>query len=230
VQFTALDEAGQPLTGLSAESLQVQVDDQPASITALETVATAPVDLVLAFDLSLPVETLAALKIAADQLVADLNPDDQVAIVVFHNEVTVIQDFTSDKSILQTALSTLTRQGDLTAFNEGVAESIALLQPQTGRPKAVLAVTDRLFSTGQVTLEMLTDQARQAEVRLYPVNLNGDMSLSEFESFTLPTGGRPIMALTPPDILPALTTLVAEIRTTYQLTFQSDLHRYDRGG
>jgi hypothetical protein len=70
VRFTAVDAVGKSLTGLTAETLQILIDEQPASITAVEPVSTGPVDLVLAFDLSLPFEMLTALKSAAGQLVA----------------------------------------------------------------------------------------------------------------------------------------------------------------
>lgn len=94
---TVLDPAGNPIVGLPPEAFEASADGEPL---AIEEVASATdegqgLSLVITLDISGSMEgqALAQAKEAANALIEQLGPADQVAILAFHDTVKVVQPF-----------------------------------------------------------------------------------------------------------------------------------------
>ncbi len=104
---------------------------------------TIPTTIVLVVDRSGSMENedrIGGLKRAVASFVEKLPEGSRVAVVAFSSEVEPLCPFTTDRSRVRAAVEGLEPEGS-TRFYDAVAESLRLLNTETGR-RAVLALTD----------------------------------------------------------------------------------------
>src|SRR5262245_4656596 len=105
LSVTVVDaKSGKPLTDLKAEDFAVYEDKLVRKVEAAE-FKTEPVDVMFLLDTSLVGATVRPL---ADDLIAQLAPKEQMAIVSFHSSADLIQDFTSSKQLLGRSINSVT--------------------------------------------------------------------------------------------------------------------------
>ncbi|HEU4759310.1 MAG TPA: VWA domain-containing protein, partial [Dehalococcoidia bacterium] len=108
---TVLDGEGRPIAGLPPEAFRASAAAQvvPVSGVAGATDQGLPIAVVLAFDVSgsMAGEPLAQAKEAGKLLVDQLGPADQVAVVAFSDDVSVVQPLTGDRDALAGAVDGL---------------------------------------------------------------------------------------------------------------------------
>src|SRR5205814_9885904 len=92
-------KSGRPVTGLKAEDFTLLDDKNPRQVEAADYV-NATLDVVLLLDASLVGPMVQPM---ADNLIGQLQPKEQMAVVSFHSSADLIQDFTSSKELLRRA-------------------------------------------------------------------------------------------------------------------------------
>jgi von Willebrand factor type A domain len=95
------EKTGEPLTNLTAANFAVTDDKTPLTVVSA-TYQTGTLDIMLLVDTSLVGEMVRPLGAA---FIAALEEKDQMAIVSYHSSADLIQDFTSSKQSLQSALA-----------------------------------------------------------------------------------------------------------------------------
>src|SRR6266850_3538345 len=93
-------KSGRPVTGLKAEDFTVLDDKTPRQVESAE-YNNAMLDVVLLLDTSLVGPMV---QPVAEDLIAQLQPKEQMAVVSFHSSADLIQDFTSSQDLLRRAV------------------------------------------------------------------------------------------------------------------------------
>src|SRR2546422_114029 len=127
--LTVTGSNGLPLVGLTPANFTVSEDGKavaPGSLV-LDSDISQQLNLVLAVDISVSGAGLAQIQSASDDFINTLGPNDQVAVLSFYDQVAVVQNFTSDKATLKTAIDQLTAGGNGTVFNEAADKAVNML-------------------------------------------------------------------------------------------------------
>src|SRR5580765_3566830 len=104
LSVTVIDtKTGAPVTDLKAGDFTVLEDKLVRKVETAE-YATEPIDVMFLLDTSLVGGTVRPL---AEDLIAQLRPKEQMAIVSFHSSADLIQDFTSSKELLNRAVNSV---------------------------------------------------------------------------------------------------------------------------
>ncbi len=132
---------------------------------------------------------LTALSAAAIRLIDSLPAGDEAALIAFGQGVSILQDFTTDKGLLRSALTGMTATGG-TPFYDACMLAVQKLSTRPGRKAAVL-LTDGIDNASAVGPGQVTDAARASNVRLFTIGF-GTSSISEAQlrRMAMETGGK----------------------------------------
>jgi Ca-activated chloride channel homolog len=116
----------------------------------------------------------ASVAAASMDLVKASNPQDEIFIVNFNDDVYLDQAFTSDSKKLELALEKIDSKGG-TAMRDAISMSIDYLKDKGKKDKKVLlVVTDGNDNTSNISLEQLMRKCGQTEVLIYAIGLLND--------------------------------------------------------
>ncbi|MEX1103594.1 MAG: VWA domain-containing protein, partial [Dehalococcoidia bacterium] len=222
---TVLDAAGNPVTGLQQGSFTVQVDGQPAQVSAVSSGldAALPLGVILTIDTSGSMAEdfrLEAAKQAVRPLVDSLQPDDRMALVIFANGVQTLVTPTSDKAQLTTFINALTPSGN-TALYAATAQSAALAQALTQPRKAVVFLSDgEEFGnvSGGITREQALAAAAASNVPFFAIGI-GQVDVPYLTALAQPAGGQLLTTANPEDLAALYTRIAERLRVQYTVRF-----------
>lgn len=181
---TVIDQkTGAPVVDLKAGEFTVLDDKQPRPVEAAEFAAT-PVDVMLLLDTSLVGEMV---RPVADELIAQLEAKEQMAIVSYASSADLIQDFTSSHELLKRALAGITYGNTPRALDALYAGLNGGFEGSALRRVALLA-TAGMEGDSRVTEREVVRLARRNGVSIYPVYVVG-AERGLFENLARQTGG-----------------------------------------
>lgn len=189
---TVVDKNGRLITTLPRNAFQV-FENGVAQRVKLFKREDMPVSLGLVIDNSGSMRgKRAKVAAAAQDLVKDSNPDDEVFVVNFNHDAFLdTPDFTNDPKVLEQALTKIDSRGG-TAMRDAIRMSIDHIKGKAKKDKKViLVVTDGNDNASMISLENLVKDAQQAEVIVYAIGL-----LSEEERREAKRAKRALDALT----------------------------------
>jgi VWFA-related protein len=184
--LTVVDKkTGEPVTDLKASEIAVFADKTPRRVEGCE-YAAGLIDVMLLLDTSLIGEMVQPF---AGDLISQLAPKEQMAIVSFHSSADLIQDFTSSKQLLMRAVEEV-KYGNsphvldaiYAAANEGFEHS--------SFRRVVLLLTTGVDAPSRVKEREVVRLCRRNGVSIYPVYMLG-YGRSLFEKLAEQTGGAP---------------------------------------
>ncbi len=234
----ALGQNGLPLTGLAADEMLVVEDGLLTPSDAITLVGDTSSSLLtaLVLDRSTDPASWSAIQSAVATFIAGLGPNDRAAVIVFGDDVQVVQDFTGDKTLLNQALTNTPAGGSFSAVNLGVQTALNLMAQQTGGRRSVLLMADRadnLAASPAAPASIPTvDELAQAVVAAdatadvlgYGVNA---IASSELRSLAEQTNGRRVFTTLPVELSSHLEALPSLLRQGYALTYTSQLPAAD---
>jgi Ca-activated chloride channel family protein len=218
---TVVDGAGRTVPGLDATSFEATLGGERLPVVeARQGVdSSLPISVLLAIDTSGSMEggALDQAKAAAVRFLQSLGPQDSVAILTFDDTVELVQPFTQDRALAETAINNLTAGGG-TALYQATAESARLASEQSGARKAVVLLSDGLDNGSPVPRDEAIISARTANLPIFVIGLGADLDFGYLAELSELTGGS--FAETPsPEGLDQLFQTVAEkLRGQYVLT------------
>ena len=184
VMVTVVDpKSGRPIQGLKTEDFTLLDDKTPRRVEGADLTSTN-LDVILLLDTSL---AGGMVQPFAEDLVAQLQPKDQMAVVAFHSSADLIQDFTSSKEILLRSISKV-KYGNNPHMLDGLYATIDGAFQNTGFRRAVLLLTAGVEGNSRVKESEVIRLARRNGVSIFVVYMIG-FERSMFENLARQTGG-----------------------------------------
>jgi Ca-activated chloride channel family protein len=228
VDFEVRKPDGTFLVDATRDDFKVTEEGQPVEVLRLlsPTGEARPITVVLVVDHSLSMEEedrIGGLKTAVSTFLKGLPKGSRVAVVAFGSTIDKICPFTDDFARVQATVNALKPAG-ATRYYDAVAESLELLNHESGR-RAVLAMTDGEDTFSQTaTLETVISAARRLGL---PVHTLGLGSEDEIESNALrqladSTRGQYYPARQAEQLRTIYEELAQRLRSSYTLVYRSD--------
>jgi Ca-activated chloride channel family protein len=232
------DRHGTPLHGLTRADFEIRVDGERVDIARFSN-ERAPLSLMLVLDVSesMAGERLAAAQVAAVRLVGQLEPTDELGLLVFDDEVRPLVAPTTDRSRVLEAVGDLTAQGG-TALYDAVYETAAVLGREAGHQRRVIILVsdgrdaaERGWTVASLhTLDGAVRHAHRHDVSIYAIGLGENLEYEPsidrsgttadvLARLARSTGGAPRRLARATDLSVLYDDILAELRTQYSLAF-----------
>jgi Mg-chelatase subunit ChlD len=171
VPVIASSRSGNYIADLRKEEFKLSEDGVAQEIAFLATV-NVPFYVVLMLDTSDSTqEKLGDIKRAAIAFLNQLGPRDKVKVISFDSELRDLNEFTSDKAILRTAIEK-TRSGNGTRVYDAMQMALDALRPVQQR-KAIVVFTDGMdWHSESSTFESTVHDLDESGVIVYPIRFD----------------------------------------------------------
>jgi VWFA-related protein len=176
-------KSGKPVTDLTAQYFTVEDRGSPRRVESVE-FSTGLMDVMLLLDTSL---LGGIVQPVAKDLIAQLEPTEQMAIVSFHSSADLIQDFTSSRNLLHRAITSVKYGNSPRLLNALYAAIDGGFQSSTFR-RVIVLLTTGVEGPSRVSIREVLRLARRNGVSIYPVYIAG-RERSMFENLARHTGG-----------------------------------------
>lgn len=168
---TVFDKGGNLVMGLPKTAFRAYEDGVPQSLKLFRR-EDVPVSMGIIIDNSGSMKTkFEKVKLAAQSLVGASNPQDEVFLINFNDDVYRDADFTSDPQKLAQGLAKIDCKGG-TAMRDALRSGILYAKAKGKHDKKVIVlVTDGDDNMSETTLEEVVREAQQREVLVYAIAL-----------------------------------------------------------
>lgn len=214
---------GSPVRGLTAADFEVRDGGRVQTLQPILEEET-PIDVVLVLDVSRSVggSKLGALREAAGAFLDGLQPGpdgERAALLVFQQEVRLLEPLTPDLDRVRRALHTVTARGS-TALRDATYTGLRLLEPGPRR-NVVVVFSDGLDSLSWMTPDQVVQAAARSEILVYAVvaRRRGEPENRFLEEVTRATGGRVWTARSDRELPERFLDVLDDIRSRYLLSY-----------
>jgi len=187
VYVSVKDRIGRFITDLTPEEVQIVEDGSP-QVISLFTTERKPVHLICLLDVSASMKRESRLETAikaAQIFVEALEPEDNVSVITFSDEVQILQEFTGDRTRILGAIESVVPQRG-TALYDAVFSSVRLLGDREGRRALVLLsdgqdlAFDGMGPGSARTFDEAVAESLRQQVTVYAIGL-GEQLESDFD-------------------------------------------------
>jgi Ca-activated chloride channel homolog len=210
--------------GLTAADFELRDRGRPRLLEPVALEEEAPVDVVLALDMSASVRgtKLEALRSAAEAFVDRLRPGERAALLAFREEVRLLQPFTPDLARVRRAL-TSAQPGGSTALCDAVYAALRLREPGHRRT-AIVVFSDGLDNLSWLTPSQVVGSASRSDAIVYAVSVHepGEGGSPFLRDVVRATGGRLFEVSSERDLGERFLDVLADIRSRYVLSYTVD--------
>jgi VWFA-related protein len=216
---SAVDENGKPFPGLDPSSFNAWINDQALIVKELHTATDRePASVLLLVDVSSSMagEPIQQAQVAINEFIDVLEPNDEVAVMSFSEGVNLVQDFTSDRAALDSAVAGL-QLTDSTDLYNGVIDAAVKMTEAPRSRRLIVLLSDGVANINQDLRDGSIQTAREAGVSFIAVSLGANTDLQYLRDLTSASGGSVIEAATPAELRAAYTSLAFAIRSQYTL-------------
>lgn len=175
------DPKQRPVSNLDRADFAI-FEDGVAQELSLFNRGETPLSLVLMIDTSASMnESLPLVQKAASRFVSALHPVDRVQVVQFNERAEVLQDFTSDRAAIDSAILR-TKASGATALHNAlyvVLKDLGKLgREEDLRRRAVVLLSDGADTTSLVSEDRVRELARKSEISVYAIGPRPRLSLN----------------------------------------------------
>ena len=225
IEFTATDPQGAYLS-ISADDLEV-VEDHVAQQVETFHEATQPVSIVLVLDASGSMRRRETdVMASARAFVAALRPEDKVGIMLFADDVTLVQDLTADRAASNQAIDSY-KTGGGTAFYDAVSAALNRLERTEGR-RVIVAMTDGRDEnnpgTAPGSTHTLNDVKRQLKengTTMFTIGLGTKVDAAPLKDLADLSGGRALLPQDVSELGNEFQRVVEDLRRRYVVGYTS---------
>jgi Ca-activated chloride channel family protein len=201
-----------------------------------------PISMALMMDTSASMdEKLAQAQSAAVHFVKTERAQDLAEVIQFNDRATVLQDFTSDHTLLETAIRK-TRASGPTALHNALYIALKDLEKQKSgthlRRRAIVLLSDGEDTASLITDDQVLDLARKTEIAIYPIGLRSGrvqdrerLSFSQAEhlmtALAHESGGQVFFPNSLSELDAVYDRIAEELRSQYSLGYVSNNRRRD---
>lgn len=221
---TVVDKKGRRIRSLSSGDFNIYEEGKPQKVIDFYQ-EKRPIRMALMIDTSGSMrEDLEEVHKAAVSFVKTLSELDQAFVIDFDEKVFLIQDFTSDKNLLEEAINSTTPIGG-TALYDALHAAFRKLNKIEGR-KAIILLSDGEDTESFVPYKEILQEARASEVTIYSIGL-GAASRSVLKELAEETGGAAFFPSSASILGAVYEEIADELRTQYYLTYASQNENWD---
>jgi len=219
--------SGAPVTGLDAKTFQVQEDGKPIDEVVVDPMAgdQDPIVTAVVIDVGESMadgHKLESAKEAATAYIDALGPADRGTIVSFASRVTVVQDYTADKSALKSAIDSLAARGSKVLY-DAVAQTARRQAPRAERRKPVILLTDGADAGSKESVAAAVSAAGTSGSPVYTVGLGNAVNRDILVQIASGTGGRSVFVADAGDLKATFLAIVDQVHRQYVLRYTSKL-------
>jgi Ca-activated chloride channel homolog len=224
VYATVYDRSGRYVDGLNSENFQILEDGRAQQMFSFET-STRGISCVVLLDTTGSMtDALPRVKNSVIKLIDHLGPEDSIAIYTFDEQLTVRQDFTSDRLAAKRAVLRARAQGN-TALFDALSEATQNLSKRSGK-KALVVFTDGEDNSSVLSAIAASSLAKRVGVPLYAI-AEGDAVHSKnltalLTNLSERTGGSAYAVNKGADIDHVFEAISQDLQHLYLLTYEPD--------
>jgi VWFA-related protein len=221
---TVLTSAGIPATGLTADAFKVDgADGMGVSSVSAAQDAALPLGVVVVIDTSgsMAGAPLASARAAASQLIGQLGPNDQAAIIAFSDTARLLVPFTSDRAALAAGIDQLTAGGSTALFEAVEGAAYAARASKLPRQAVVLLTDGQNESQNTAaTAASSLDVVRAMRVPMFTVGFGPDADTAYLGELATASGGR-AFAADQLDVAQTYASIGTLLRSQYVVSLQA---------
>lgn len=165
---TVYDKAGRFVRGLKQEDFRVYEDGVRQNIESFSQ-EDVPASMGIVLDISGSMRgKFEQVKNAALALVRASNPQDELFLIAFNEEVELVQDFTNDVDEIADALENITIMGS-TALYDAIYLAVQKAQKGTRAKKAIVLVSDGVDRESYYSLNQMLAKVQESDVQVFVI-------------------------------------------------------------
>jgi Ca-activated chloride channel family protein len=174
VVATVVDGKGRLVPNLAIDDFIVEEDGQPQRIEHLLPTADLPVSIgVVLYSSESMRSKMRTAQRAIDRFFSTIHRDDEIFLMTFAMQASLIVDFTADRTRLTNALLTGVNVGGGTALYDSLDQALQKVKQGRYQKKVVLLVTDGEDTTSLTRFDKVLQHIREAEMLVYSVGIKG---------------------------------------------------------
>jgi VWFA-related protein len=169
VNASVTDRNGRAIPGMRNSDFAVYEDGAERKIVDV-TPATEPFNLVLLLDVSGSVEErIDFIRKAARDFLRTASPQDRISIISFQNDIKIISDFSTDRSLLSKKLDEIDAGGATALWDALGYTLVYTLKPLRGERTAVVILSDGDDNKSFVPFPAILESVIESGALIYPL-------------------------------------------------------------
>ncbi|MDQ1525373.1 MAG: Ca-activated chloride channel, partial [Pyrinomonadaceae bacterium] len=169
VNANVTDRQGRAIAGLERKDFSVSEGDAAREVVAVETSRT-PFNLVLLLDVSGSVEErLDFIRKSALAFVNTVSPQDRIAIISFRDDVQLISDFTTDRSLLAQRIKDIEAGGGTALYDALAYTLVETLKPLRDERTAIVVISDGDDNRSFIPFPYILETIIETGAVIYPL-------------------------------------------------------------
>jgi Ca-activated chloride channel homolog len=221
---TVVDEMGHLVTSLDRSAFSVYQNGQPETITSFRR-EDVPVALGIVIDNSGSMrDKRSKVSEGVLNLVHISNPQDEAFVVNFNQTPYLDQDFTSNATLLQTALHQISSRGSTALYDAIVASDRHLRNNPRLEKKVLLVITDGQDNMSRETLDEVVHKMQSSKgATIYAIGLSDEgmtrSAREALQTLASSTGGVAYFPRSLDEVDEITRTVAHDIRSQYTLAY-----------
>ncbi|MDQ3253614.1 MAG: VWA domain-containing protein, partial [Acidobacteriota bacterium] len=169
VNVNVTDRMGRAIAGLERKDFSVFERDEQREVTNVETTRT-PFNLVLLLDVSGSVEErLDYVRKSALAFVNTVSPQDRVAIISFRDDIQLISEFTTDRSLLAQRIKDIEAGGGTALYDALAYTLVNTLKPLRDERTAIVVISDGDDNRSFIPFPYILETIIETGAVIYPL-------------------------------------------------------------
>lgn len=225
LNITVTDQNGKAVGGLKQPQFKVFEDGKEQTIDFFAAEQT-PFAAVVLLDTSGSMESQISLaRSAAITFLNGLRVDDNAAIYNFDYKVSLVQDFSNSRDIVEKIFDL--RANGMTVLNDAIYEAAQVLSKRPEKRRAIVVLSDGADTKSKYSADKALKAAIEANATIYTVDMSSDQMNARdrlqvqtvLKNFAEKSGGKFIAAPGGMALRQAFSEIVQELGSQYTLTY-----------
>jgi len=220
IAYTSLEDGGgSPITHLGKQDFQVIADGARVSYAVANFEQLPEVRVVLAIDRSgsMEGEPLDRAKDGIENFLNKLSDPDWVEVIAFNQDVHRLQEWTTDKGVALTVVSSLEADGDTAIYDALWIAADDLLGIEWSGPEAIVLLSDGADTSSEHTLEQALRRLEGLGVPVFTIGLRTEkFDEAALRTIAEDTGGYYLEASSPSELEALYSQIAGSIRAQYR--------------
>jgi VWFA-related protein len=222
VYATVFDHRGHYVDGLPRASFEVLDEGAPQPIVTFESNLSSLSCAILLDTTGSMFRALPGVKNAVLHLIDEFRPEDAIAVYSFSTSLQTLQDFSTDKSALKTAVLR-TRAAGETALFDSISQAAAAISKRSGK-KAMIVFTDGDDNASVLNASTALSRVKKLGIPIYTI-AEGEAVQSPalsrgLKEISQVTGGVAYTVKKPKDVETVFQDISEDLQHGYMLTYK----------